>query len=186
MTLAEWSAAASPLAAIVGVVVGAALTYLLGGRQMRESEERSRARELRVVLARVQGHTNLLSERVRLGPEMARQKLGWAAGLLDPDNLVPQVWKLFVDEARVDLDDLHARLDLAGYVSPGLLNVSVHGYDPGPVHRYDPPGVVASTLVRLRLHPLRPEWQDPRPLRRGRPGASYGLVLGDVTRDHAR
>jgi len=88
---------------------------------MRESEERSRARELRVVLARVQGHTNLLSERVRLGPEMARQKLGWAAGLLDPDNLVPQVWKLFVDEARVDLDDLHARLDLAGYVSPGLL-----------------------------------------------------------------
>ncbi len=60
-------------------------------------------------------------------------------------------------------------------------HVGVHAYDPGPVHRYDPPGGVRSTLVLLLgLHPLGAECSDIRPFRRGRPGASYGLVLVDL------
>lgn len=121
MTPSDWFSVVTGLIGIVGVVVGVALSHWLGRRQLREIEERSRAHELRVVIARVQGHTNLLSHRVRLGPEMARQKLGWAAKILDPNDLVPHVWRLFVDEARVDLADLGARIDLAGYLSRDAL-----------------------------------------------------------------
>ncbi len=108
--------------ALIGVVIGVLSSHRLASHQARVIEGRSRAHEIRVLIAKVQGHTSLLSHRVRLGPDMARRKHHWAAQLLNPaEDLVPAVWQMFVEEARVDLAELGARLDLAGYLSPDAL-----------------------------------------------------------------
>lgn len=141
----------SGLIGVGGVLAGILIQHLVGARARRGEEDRTRGHELRVLIARVQGYVNRFSYRVRVGPELARLKLGWAAPLLNrPEDLVPRVWAMYVEEAKIDFDELGARLDLAGYLDPGAIRTMQDAYQTleDGAHRHSEPSYVLGWAAR--------------------------------------